>query len=84
MRGQTGGVMMLGKGAVYSTSIKQKLNATSSTEAEVIGTADILPQVMWTSYFLGSQGYKPGRCIVYQDNMSAQLLETNGQRSVGK
>ena len=33
MCSQTGGVLTLGKGAIYSTSAKQKLNAKSSTES---------------------------------------------------
>eukprot|EP00957_Ditylum_brightwellii_P118003 9000008-Ditylum_brightwellii.AAC.1 len=44
MRSHTGGVLMAGKGAVYATSTKQKLNTRSSTEAELIGINDVLPQ----------------------------------------
>jgi hypothetical protein len=40
----TGGNIMMGKGALYSKSAKQKLNTKSSTEAELVGASDFLPQ----------------------------------------
>ena len=48
----TGGVLTLGKGAVYSRITKQKINTKSSTEGEIVGVDDILLQVLWTDYFL--------------------------------
>ena len=78
MKGHTGGTLSLGKGPVYSTSTKQKLVARSSTESEVIGVHDVMPQVIWTNYFLQAQGVKVGDTVVYQDNMSSMLLEKNG------
>jgi hypothetical protein len=56
MRSQTGGTMSMGTGAPHSTSKKQKLNTKSSTEAELVGIDDVLPQALWTKYFLVSQG----------------------------
>ena len=35
-RSHTGGTMTMGKGSIFSTSCKQKINARSSTEAELI------------------------------------------------
>ena len=35
MKSHTGGTMTIGKGSVYSTSTRQKLNTKSSTEAEL-------------------------------------------------
>jgi hypothetical protein len=84
MKGHTGGSMTLGKGAVYGTSTRQKLNSRSSTEAELIGTHDVMPQVLWTRYFLAAQGYDVAENIVYQDNQSAMLLEKNGKGSSSK
>ena len=55
MRSHTGGVLSLGKGAVYVTSCRQKIGTTSSTEAELVEVSDILPQVIWTRYFLDAQ-----------------------------
>ena len=81
MRSHSGAVMSLGKGAVYSKSSKQKINTKSSTEAELIVASDMSGQVLWTLYFLQHQGYSVNKNIVYQDNMSAILLEKNGQLS---
>jgi hypothetical protein len=57
MKGQTGAVMTLGKGAAYLTSQKQKLNTLSSTKTEVVGVSDTIRQVPWTRYVLLDQGY---------------------------
>ncbi len=57
MPSHTGGVMSMGAGAVYSSSQKQKMNTKSSIEAELVGANGILPQVLWTRYFLKAQGY---------------------------
>jgi hypothetical protein len=84
MRSHTGGTMSLGKGSVYSTSIRQKLTTKSSTEAELVGVDDVMPQVLWTRQFMEGQGYVIRDNIVYQDNTSAMLLEKNGQQSSTK
>lgn len=84
MKGHTGGTMSLGKGSAYSTSSKQKLVSRSSTESEVIGVYDVMPQVLWTGHFLGAQGIDVTDTILYQDNMSSILLEKNGRSSSTK
>ena len=84
MKSHTGATMSLGKGAVYSTSTRQKLNTISSTEAELVGVADVVPMVIWTGYFLEGQGYKVTDNIVYQDNKSTMLMAKNGKVSSGK
>jgi len=48
----------MGKGVVYGTSTMQKLTSKSSTEAELIGATDVMPQIIWTRYFLEAQGYE--------------------------
>jgi hypothetical protein len=58
MKSHTGGAMSLGLGIIYGTSKRQKLNTKSSTESELVGTDDVMPQVLWTMYFLEAQGYK--------------------------
>ena len=63
---------------------KQKLNSRSSTEAELIGVDDAITQVLWTKLFMEAQGYPIERNILYQDNKSSILLETNGRSSAGK
>jgi hypothetical protein len=58
MHSRTGGAIMMEKGILYSKSSKQKLNTKSSTEAEVVGASDFLPQTIWTRNFIKAQGYK--------------------------
>ena len=84
MKSHTGGAMSLGKGVIYGTSTRQKINTKSSTEAELVGVNEVLPQVLWTRYFLEEQGYGVVESIVYQDNQSAILLEKNGRASSSK
>jgi hypothetical protein len=83
-RGQIGCLMTLGKGAVVSSSNKMKCNTKSSTETELIALHDKLSDVIWTIYFVDCQGYDIDECTVFQDNMSALLLEKNGQVSSSK
>jgi hypothetical protein len=56
MKGHRGGTMSMGTGSVYSTSIKQKMVTWSSTESEVVGVYDVLPQIICTSSFMQDQG----------------------------
>ena len=58
MKGHTGATMSLGKGGIYSGSWKQRLVARSSTESELIGVYDTLPQLLWTKQFLEEQRLK--------------------------
>jgi hypothetical protein len=83
MKSHTGGVMSMDTGAAYSTSKKQKLNTKSSTEAELVGIDDVLPQALWTTYFLEEQGYGTST-ILNQDNQSTIKLADNGKASSGK
>ena len=84
MKGHTGGTMSMGKGSIYSTSSGQKLVARSSTESELIGVHDVMPQILWTRYFLEAQGHAVTDNILYQDNKSLMLLEMNGRASSSK
>ena len=56
MRSQTGGTMLLGKGEIISTSMKQKMNTKSFTDTEFIATDDLMPHILWPRYFLNWQG----------------------------
>ena len=76
--------MSMGYGSVYSTSRSQKGPTRSSTECELYGVYDVLPQIEWTKLFLEAQGYAVRGTILYQDNMSAMLLERNGKASSSK
>ena len=40
--------------------------------------------MIWTQLFLEAQGYPVKENILYQDNKSVMLLETNGCKSTGK
>jgi hypothetical protein len=77
--------MSMGKGCIYSTSVKQKLLVTrSSTEAEIVAVHDVLPQLLWTGHFLVKQGFILKKSLLYQDNTSSILLKKNGRRSCTK
>ena len=84
MKGHSGGGLSLGRGFPIVTSTKQKLNAKSSTEAEIIGADDFMPAICWTRYFMMAQGYNVVDNVLYQDNKSAMLLEKNGKASSSK
>jgi hypothetical protein len=75
MKSHTGITMSLGKGYPSSSSISQKLNTKSSTEAELVGVDDGMPLVVWTRNFMIEQGCNRKDNVVYQDNQSAILLE---------
>jgi hypothetical protein len=83
-KSQTGSTMSMGRGTIMNKSGKQKLNTKSSTEAELVGASDTVPQMIWTNYFLESQGFIVDNAILYQDNKSAMLMERNGKLSSGK
>ena len=83
-RSHTGGVMTMGEGGMQILSKKQKLNSRSSTEAELIGVDDSATQILWTKLFVEAQGYPVEDNLLYQDNKSSILLETNGRDSAGK
>ena len=75
-KGHTGGSMTLGKGTVFAVSCKQKINTTSSTEAELVAVHECLIHLIWQRNFMLAQGYEAASTItILQDNKSAILLE---------
>jgi len=66
---------------VHARASKQKLNAKSSTETEVIGVSEYIPLKIWLTNFLEGQGYKLKDKVLHQDNMSAIRMEKNGRNS---
>ena len=83
MRSHTGGCMYFGIGVLMPKSSKQKLNTKSTTESEVVGASDYLPNVIWTELFLKHKGILLQTSKFYQDNKSAMKLEINVKRSCG-
>ena len=73
-----------GKGSPIQMSIEQKLNADSSTVAELVAVHQGLPMVLWAPLFLKEQGCKVKENIVCQDDMSAIILENNGKKTSSK
>ena len=59
---------------------KQNLNTKNSTEREIVGLSNYLPNVIWARKFLEVQGYILNKNIVCQDNMSAMKLAKNGNQ----
>ena len=84
MKSHTGMCFSLGKGAVISSSTKQKVNSRSSTEAELNAVDDKVSKVIWMKRFIESQGFKIKLNVVYQDNTSTIKLLKNGKVSSGK
>ena len=60
------------------------MNTRRLTKAEMVAVDDVMGQILWTKNFLESQGYPVKENILYQDNRSAMVLESNEQKSVGK
>jgi hypothetical protein len=56
----------------------------SSTEAELVGVDNLLGYIFWALYFMIEQGYDMDPSLLYQDNMIAILLKTNGRVSSSK
>ena len=79
MKSHTGCFITMGVGPVVASSKKQSLVTKSSTEAELVGLADSLPQVIWTRSFLMAQGYEARPAVVYQDNTSTIALVRKGR-----
>ena len=84
MKSHTGAYMTFGKGMIDGSSKTQKINTTSSTEAEVVAVHENMPAILWTRYFLEAQGYPLKPSKIHQDNESSELLEKNGRGSSSK
>jgi hypothetical protein len=76
--------LSMGQGAVYSPSTRQKLLARSSTESELVGIHDVLPDILWTKIVLEAKGLPVVENVLHQDNQSCLLLAKNGRQSSSK
>jgi Reverse transcriptase (RNA-dependent DNA polymerase) len=83
MRSHTGGIISFGRGGLICKSKKQNINTKSSTEAELIGASDYLPNTLYVKLFMEAQGYPVTTAIFHQDNESAIKMEQNGKASTG-
>ena len=84
MHSQTDGTMLLGKGAMIITYIKQRMNTKRLIEWELFAADDQMPHILWMKYFLKWQGYNAKDTIIYQDNKSAIFIEKNDKNSSSK
>ncbi len=74
----------LGKGATSNYLRKVKSNTRSSTEMELLTADMFMPEMLWSLYFIQSQGYEAECVGLYQDNISTQLLIKNRKMLSGK
>ena len=84
MKSHSGLTFTLGKGAIISTSRKQKTNSRSSTEAECNATDDMIAKIIKVKKFLEEQGFKVKLNIIYQDNTNTIRLQKYGKLRSGK
>ena len=56
MKGRTRSSLSMVVGNIHAKSIKKIINVKSSTESELLVVDDCLPQILWKTYFLESQG----------------------------
>ena len=79
MKSHTGVLCTLGTGAMYTKSTAQKINTTSSCEAELVALAKGLQQTLWAHSFLIGQGFLTPPITIYQDNQSTIKLIERGR-----
>ena len=80
-KGHGGTMMVMGCEAISSYSRRIKVNTRSSTETELISVDAFMPEVLWSLYFIQAQVYGAKYAEIYQDNVSAKMLETNRKLS---
>ena len=78
-KSHTGICITMGIGWFYAKSTGQKINTTSSCQAELVALAKGFQQSIYSAYFLASQGYNIPPIVVNQDNQSTITLISNGK-----
>jgi hypothetical protein len=76
MRSHSGVVISPGRGPVYASSSRQRINTKSSTEAELVAVSDAYGQVIWTRNFVAALGQIVGPV---QLQLSTMALLRNGR-----
>ena len=84
MKSHTGGVITFGTGGLMCMSDKHRLMTRSSTEAELVGASDYLPNTIYVQRFLEGQGIKIKFMSLEQDNESTIKMLKNGKTSAGR
>ena len=79
MKSHTGVCISLGTGCFYAKSTGQKINTTSSCQAELVAVSKGMQQSIFASYLIEGQGYPRPLVTVFQDNQSAIKLIENGR-----
>eukprot|EP00804_Cyclotella_cryptica_P008007 CCRYP_016003-RA/>CCRYP_016003-RA protein AED:0.47 eAED:0.47 QI:0/-1/0/1/-1/1/1/0/191 len=74
----------MGLGAILSYFWKKKTNTKSSTETELVDVDDSIRNILCSLNFLQEKGCRTTDPIIYQDNKSVILLESNSKISSGK
>ena len=72
-----------GCGVLLSKCQKQHFYTNISSEAEIVGVSDYLPNVIWERMFLEAQVFTIKENILFQDNQSAIKIEEDGKASSG-
>ena len=79
MRGHTGQIITMGTGVLDQKASKQKMNTSSSTECEHVGTSEGLPKNIYFEMFMEEQGYKLKSNTLAKDNESEIKVLKNGR-----
>ena len=78
MKIHIGDTMSIGKGSIYSTSIRQNINTRTSEESEMVGVHDIM---LW---FYGSNiSYNPRDIALKQTYLRKIKVQFSWKRTVG-
>ena len=70
-------VVVYGGSCVLAWSKKQKICTKDSTESELVGVTDFIPQMEWVKDFLTGQGEQISKTTLYQDNTSTMKIIDN-------
>ena len=76
-KGHGGAMMVMGCGDISSYSKRIKVKTRSSTETELVLVDAYMPEILWSLCFIQAQVYGVKYAEIHQDNVSAQMLETN-------
>ena len=76
--------MVMGCEAISRYSRRIKVNTRSSTDSKLVSVDTYMPEVLWSLYFIQAKGYGVKYAEIHQDNVSAQMLKTNGKFSISR